>query len=302
MPFAIATHGFARQEKEAELGVAARVEGGDARGASQSEQGDVQTTAARQRYFGVAEFPSHREYLLPSERGAQSRRSFGAQQDYKVEKEAATDNDTTADSASVGGEAAEAAQKKAEEDAAAEEEAANEVPTTIPPYPTPPHPSQRFPPTTYYLLPTTYYLPRTTYYLLPTTYYLLPTGRSPTSTSSGEPHSIMGPRGVWSASHPIPSHPIPFHPIPSQCEADGKKPHTRGAIAVEGVTEGTRSDWDQVGTGSSVAVVAASGAPHQPPPTSPPPPNPPIPKTKELAPQPRQLGRIQQHGRCSRLV
>ena len=189
------------------------MEGGDAiesnlPAAASSSSAPLSSTHLKRRYFGVAEFPSHREYLLASERGAQSRRSFGAQQDYKVEKEAATDNDTTADSASVGGEAAEAAQKKAEEDAAAEEEAANEVPTTIPPYPTPPHPSQRFPPTTYYLLPTTYYLPRTTYYLLPTTYYLLP---------------------------------ITFK--------RGKKPHTRGAIAVEGVTAGTRSDWDQVGSG-----------------------------------------------------
>jgi hypothetical protein len=139
--------------------------------------------------------------------------------------------------ASVGGEAAEAAQKKAEEDAAAEEEAANEVPTTIPPYPTPPHPSQRFPPTTYYLLPTTYYLPRTTYYLLPTTYYLLPTtyylqAREEASHSRSDRcrrchrrnSERLGPGrdGVPSVptvhpipSHPIPSHPIPFHPIPS---------------------------------------------------------------------------------------
>jgi hypothetical protein len=38
----VATHGLVCQETEAELGDAARVEGGDARGASQSEQGDVQ--------------------------------------------------------------------------------------------------------------------------------------------------------------------------------------------------------------------------------------------------------------------
>ena len=82
----------------------------------------------------------------------------------------------------------------------------------LPYHPTQPHPT---PPNASLQLPTTYYLLPTTYYLPPTTYYLLPTT-----------YYLL---------------PITFK--------RGKKPHTRGAIAVEGVTAGTRSDWDQVGTG-----------------------------------------------------